>query len=90
MVGYNPETDSPQGADRIAYQEADKLGFLLETHPAQWHLFGKVAGFNRNRHMGYLGADLCIAFWDGSSVGTKQMMDVCKREDIPVEVIMMD
>lgn len=75
-----------QGADRIARQEAEKLGLLVEEHPADWSL-GKRAGLVRNSHMAALGADLCIAFWDGRSTGTAHMMEEARKRDIPVEVI---
>lgn len=77
-----------RGADRIADEEAGKCGFLTEPHPANWDLYGKSAGFIRNIEMAQAGADLCIAFWDGSSAGTKHMMDTAKKYEIPVEVVM--
>lgn len=46
----------------------------------------KLAGFRRNEEMAFLGADLCIAFWDGRSKGTLDMMERCARFQIPVEV----
>ena len=36
VVGFNPENNTPGGADRFAYQEAQKLGLKIETHPALW------------------------------------------------------
>jgi hypothetical protein len=75
------------GADRIAHQEAQKLGLLVEPHPADWETYGKRAGVMRNVLMGELGADLCIAFWDGRSTGTAHMMDEARKRGIPVEVI---
>lgn len=86
VVGYNPEKDTPSGADRFAYQEAQKLGLLVEPHPAKWEEQGKAAGFIRNNEMAQAGADLCIAFWDGRSNGTKHMMDLAAKYEIPVEL----
>lgn len=76
-----------KGADRIAGQEAEKLGLLVEAHPADWDGKGKAAGVIRNAEMAALGADLCIAFWDGRSVGTLHMIEEARRSGIPVEVI---
>jgi YspA, cpYpsA-related SLOG family len=87
VVGYDPERDRPRGVDRIAYQEAQKLGLLVEPHPANWDLHGKAAGFIRNEDMAALGADLCIAFWDGRSTGTYDMMTRAKSRGITVEVV---
>ena len=74
-----------RGADRIAHQEAQKLGLLVEPHPADWR-FGKKAGLIRNEEMARLGADLCIAFWDNRSTGTAHMMTQAMRAGIPVEI----
>ncbi len=75
------------GADRIAHQEAEKLGLLVEPHPADWGGLGKSAGFIRNTVMAELGADLCIAFWDEQSTGTAHMMSRAREQGIPVEVV---
>ena len=75
------------GADRIAAQEAQKLGLLVESHPADWKRYGKGAGPIRNREMADAGAALCIAFWDGQSSGTLDMMCRAHKAGIPVEVI---
>lgn len=91
VVGYDPKRDRPQGVDRIAYQEAQKLGLMVETHPAadfrSDKVSGKVAPLVRNQHMANLGAHLCIAFWDGRSGGTLHMMDRARNAGIPVETI---
>lgn len=76
-----------KGADRIAEQEAQKLGLLVEAHPADWTRYGKRAGIVRNEEMAALGADLCIAFWDGMSNGTAHMMAAADARGIPVEVV---
>jgi hypothetical protein len=77
-----------RGADRIAGQEAEKLGLLVEPHRPEYHHYGpKRAPPIRNSKMAALGAELCIAFWDGRSTGTKDMMDKARAAGIPVEVI---
>jgi hypothetical protein len=87
----NPEVTivhgAAQGADKIAHQEAQKLGFFVEPHPADWEQHGKRAGYLRNEEMVKLGADLCIAFWDGRSNGTRHTMDLAEEHGIPVERI---
>lgn len=87
IVGYNPKTRTPRGADRIIYQETKRLGFKVETFPADWDRYGKGAGVRRNEEMAKSGAQKCIAFWDGVSPGTKDMTDRAKLHHIPVEVI---
>lgn len=75
------------GADRIAHQEAEKLGLLVEPRPADWETHGRRAGYLRNVEMAAAGAELCIAFWDGRSKGTSMMIDIAKRSRIPVEIV---
>lgn len=75
-----------RGADQIAGQEAQKLGLLVEPHAADWETHGKSAGFVRNREMAALGADLCLAFWDGRSRGTAMMVDLAEKHGIPLEL----
>lgn len=76
-----------KGADSIAARCALRLHLGVEAHPAEWDRLGKRAGFVRNEKMALLGAELCIAFWDGSSRGTKDMIDRCHVHGIPVEVV---
>jgi len=75
------------GADRIASQEAQKLGLRIEEHSAQWERYGKRAGYLRNKEMAELGADLVIAFWDGRSEGTMHMVDLAEENGIDFELI---
>lgn len=75
-----------RGTDRIAEQEAQKAGLLVEPWPAMWDDFGKRAGLIRNEQMAIMGADLCIAFWDGRSTGTAHMMEMAAKYGIPIEV----
>lgn len=88
VVGYDPEKKRPKGVDEIAYQEAHKLGLLVEPHPAYWDVEGKGAGFARNERMAKSGADLCIAFWDGRSTGTLDMITRAVKHGILVDVVM--
>lgn len=77
-----------RGVDRLAGEEAEKAGLLVEVHPAQWDKYGNAAGLKRNEKMAKLGADLCVAFWDGQSTGTKHMMDTALAHGIPVIQVM--
>lgn len=79
-------TGGAHGADRMAHEIAVELGLLTEVYNADWSK-GKGAGFARNEQMCLLGADAVIAFWDGSSPGTKDMMDRAERHGIKVAVV---
>lgn len=79
-----------KGADRIAEQEGQKLGFLIEPWPALWDDHGKRAGLIRNEQMAVMGADLCLAFWDGRSTGTQHMTEMAAKHGIPIRVVHKD
>ena len=73
------------GVDSMAELYAKERGLTLEIYPAQWDKYGKKAGPMRNHEMACNG-DALIAFWDGSSRGTKNMLRhaVTKRLSIIV------
>ncbi len=79
--------DCPNGADRIVDQEARWALLAVERHKADWERHGKAAGFIRNEEMAELGAALCIAFWDGRSRGTADMVQRAEAHDIPTEIV---
>lgn len=58
------------GADRFIEKFSNSVGIPIKIFPAKWHEFGKGAGFIRNVEI-WDYADSGIAFWDGSSKGTK-------------------
>jgi SLOG family YspA-like protein len=87
VVGFDPKTKRPKGADKIAYREAMRLGLEVECHPADWDRHGRAAGFVRNKEMVDAGADLVLAFWDGKSAGTRDTMTRAELAGIPVEEI---
>ena len=75
-----------RGADTLGEKYAQDEGFALEIYPAQWKKFGKRAGYRRNEQMAEV-ADALIAFWDGSSKGTKHMIDIMEDKKLLVRVI---
>jgi hypothetical protein len=76
-----------KGADQIAASVAYRIGLKVESHPANWDEHHRAAGPIRNKLMASLGADLCIAFWDGKSKGTKNMIETARKHDIHVDII---
>lgn len=75
-----------RGADTLGEKYAQDEGFALEIYPAQWKKFGKRAGYRRNEQMAEV-ADALIAFWDGSSKGTKHMIDIMNEKNLLVRVV---
>ena len=66
------------GADSLAIRYAKELRRKYTVFRADWRTHGKAAGPIRNRQMAEY-ADTLIAFWDGKSRGTKNMIDEAKR-----------
>lgn len=73
-----------RGADQLAASVGKSMGFVLESHPAQWNVHGKAAGPIRNKEMVDLGADLVLAFPRGSSRGTRGCMALADKAGIEV------
>lgn len=84
-----------RGADRLAGQAARALGMTIEEHPADWAGRGRSAGFERNKLMLSLGADLVWAFKDGfdhtlQRGGTEHMVKLAKDAGVPWRVFFHD
>lgn len=74
-----------RGVDLEGENWAKSFGFPIEQYLPHWDKFGKRAGMIRNSDM--LGkADAVIVLWDGNSKGAKHMMDISKRNNIPIYV----
>lgn len=87
-----------KGADTLGEQYADDRGYKKEFYPANWkdftepctiktNRYGKkynaLAGFHRNELMAK-NSDILIAFWDGKSKGTKDMISIADRFGLDV------
>jgi hypothetical protein len=75
------------GADELGERYARQRGYKIERHPANWDKLGKSAGYIRNKEMAEC-SDALIAFWDGESKGTKIMIDLAKKNNLKVRVVM--
>jgi hypothetical protein len=78
-----------RGADTLANDAAQALGWPTEAHPANFYPLGKydrAAGNKRNAKMVALGADICLAFPDPQSKGTWNCVNLAKRAKIEVLV----
>lgn len=74
------------GADALGERYAQERGFQLETFPADWKAHGRAAGPIRNARMASA-ANALIAFWDGKSRGTKNMIETAKNHNLKVVVV---
>jgi hypothetical protein len=73
------------GADRLGEAWAARNGIPVKRFPADWARYGKGAGPVRNREMA-LYAEALVAFWDGRSPGTKNMIDLARQRHLRVHV----
>lgn len=74
------------GPDTLAIQYAKEYGYKLIRFPAQWSVYGKSAGAVRNTEMAEFSTH-CIAFWDGYSSGTKDMIEKAQKYNLNLRVI---
>ena len=90
-----------KGADSLGEQYAKENNLSIKEFPADWdnlevenvvvktNKWGKkynaLAGLNRNEDMAKY-ADALIAFWDGESTGTKNMIDLAEKYELKVKV----
>jgi hypothetical protein len=77
---------SANGADKLGERYAREHGLKLDRYPAEWEHYGNAAGPIRNKKMAQT-ADAVIVFWDGTSAGTKDMIQNAKREGLPCTII---
>ena len=76
------------GSDSLGERYAHERGYALQRLPADWKKYGKAAGPIRNRQMAE-NADVLIAFWNGRSKGTKNMIETAKKFGLIVETILI-
>jgi len=74
-----------KGADKLADQFAKENEYAFMEYPAMWNIHGKAAGPIRNQQI-IDDCDEVIAFWDGSSRGTKNTLGLAKEAKKPVHI----
>ena len=77
-----------KGIDACAREYAQRHGLKLTEYLPEYGRYGRGAPLKRNITI-IENADLVLAFWDGSSHGTKYVIDNCEKRNIPVEVHML-
>lgn len=77
-----------RGADSIAHAIAIEMGIPTKRYLADWHRNGRAAGPIRNQWMLDEGQpNLVVAFWDGVSRGTADMIQRAKRAKVSVRIV---
>lgn len=73
-------------ADSLGKRYANERGYAVLSFPADWDKYGKSAGMRRNKAMAEA-ADVLVAFWDGKSRGTGNMINTMKKLGKPVRIV---
>ena len=78
-----------KGADSLGERYAREHGYKLKRFPANWDRYGKSAGIIRNKEMALYAAEvtgMLVAFWDGASRGTYDMITRAEEYNLEVHV----
>ena len=73
------------GADKLGEKFADYMGYKIKQFSPNWDEFGNAAGHIRNREMAEYG-DALIAFYDGKSKGTKNMIEEAEKRNLKLKI----
>ena len=78
-----------KGADLLSEKWAKENNINIKIYKPNWGKFGKKAGYMRNVDI-VQNADKVIAFWNGTSKGTKHSIDLCKKKDKKCKIVYYD
>ncbi|MBR2788851.1 MAG: DUF2493 domain-containing protein [Erysipelotrichaceae bacterium] len=79
-----------RGADSLGEKYAEEKGLKCIVFPADWKKYGRAAGPIRNRQMLDYALEEeahLVAFWNGESRGTKNMIDIATKAGISIKII---
>ena len=77
------------GADTMGEHWAISNKIPVKIFKPEWEKYGKSAGMRRNELI-IKECDICIAFWDGKSKGTKNSIFICEKLNKKVVIIKYD
>lgn len=75
-----------KGADSLGEQWAKENNIQTQIFYPDWDKYQKAAGFIRNKDI-IENCDVCIAFWDEVSIGTKHSLSLCEKLNKPYKII---
>ena len=78
-----------KGVDTSAREYALNHGIKLTEFLPEYEKYGRAAPLKRNIVI-IENADLVLAFWDGTSKGTKFVIDYCEKKKIPIRIYLME
>jgi hypothetical protein len=77
-----------RGADTLARRYGVGRGLDVIPFKALWDKHGKAAGAIRNTEMLTKGRpDIVVAFWDGESRGTRNMIEQAQRAGVRTDIV---
>lgn len=79
-------TGGARGADRLAAKRARARGLIVALHLPDWRRHGLRAAFIRNQAI-VDDCDRLVAFWDGESRGTADVIERARKAGKPVHVV---
>lgn len=85
---YEVISGGATGADKLAEQYATDTKKSLTIFKPDWKL-GRGAGIQRNEKI-IQACDVCFAFWDGESRGTKSDIEFCTKMGKPCYICRFD
>ena len=94
LENYLPEniteivSGGAKGIDSCTKKYAEEKGITLTEFLPEYSKYGKVAPIIRNGEI-VDHSDTVIAFWDGKSKGTKNVIDLCKRKNKHIKIYIM-
>lgn len=89
LIGEEPVeiiSGGARGADSLGKWYATVNNFPVTTVLPDWKKYGRAAGPLRNGEMAKI-ADTLIAFWDGESSGTRDMIRQATEKGLRVHVV---
>ena len=94
-VGYDKKitiiSGCANGADILGEKYAKEYGIKCIKIPAIWHIYGKSAGYRRNKQMAMYAIHdaygVLFAFWNGKSKGTNHMINIAKKYNLEIHII---
>ena len=86
--GFEIVSGMADGPDTLAVQWAEHAGFAgsVVKFPADWARYKRAAGPIRNALMSWYSTHL-VAFWDGESPGTRNMIETARRDGLAIRVV---
>lgn len=78
-----------KGADSLGEKYANEHNLPIEIFKPDWKRLGRGAGPARNKTI-VENADFVIAFWDGVSKGTQSSINIAKKLNKDLRIVMIE